>query len=235
MRGSRQETPDKRHLPQYSIPEASHYLLVPQSTIRWWVTGRTYHPETGKQQFSPIINLPQERTNLLSFINLTEIHVLDVIRRQPRISFPKIRRALNYLERTFSSRHPLADQRFQTDGADLFIERYGQLIALTREGQLAMRNMLEAYLKRIDRDEDGLPARLYPFTRKRELDEPKAVVIDPRVSFGRPVLAGTGVKTAVIAERFKAGDDWNTLAEDYGLSTLQIQEAIRCELSLEAA
>ena len=77
--------------------------------------------------------------------------------------------------------------------------------------------------------------RLYPFTRKRELDEPRAVVIDPFVSFGRPVLAGTGISTAVVAERFKAGEPMGALADDYGRSLLEIEEAIRCELPLEAA
>jgi uncharacterized protein (DUF433 family) len=98
-----------------------------------------------------------------------------------------------------------------------------------------MRQIVQAHLKRIDRDAMGLPVRLYPFTRKRELDEPRAVVIDPFVSFGRPVLAGTGISTTVVAERFKAGEAMEDLARDYERSLLEIQEAIRCELALEAA
>jgi uncharacterized protein (DUF433 family) len=55
------------------------------------------------------------------------------------------------------------------------------------------------------------------------------------VSFGRPVLAGTGIPTAVIAERYKAGESMDDLADDYGRRRLEIEEAIRCELSVEAA
>jgi uncharacterized protein (DUF433 family) len=98
-----------------------------------------------------------------------------------------------------------------------------------------MREVVRAYLRRIDRDAKGLPIRLYPFTRKRQLEEPRAIVIDPFVSFGRAVLAGTGISTAVIAERFKAGEAMEALAADYGRNILEIQEAIRCELPLEAA
>ena len=98
-----------------------------------------------------------------------------------------------------------------------------------------MREVIQAYLRRIERDPEGVPIRLYPFTRKRELEEPRAIVIDPFVSFGRAVLAGTGISTAVIAERFKAGEAIEALAGDYGRSILEIQEAIRCELPLEAA
>lgn len=65
--------------------------------------------------------------------------------------------------------------------------------------------------------------------------EPKTIVIDPQVSFGRPVLAGTGIPTAVIAERYIAGESVDDLADDYGRRRLEIEEAIRCELSLEAA
>lgn len=77
--------------------------------------------------------------------------------------------------------------------------------------------------------------RLYPFTRKRTLEEPRSIVIDPFISFGRPVLAGTGISTAIVTERFKAGETLDDLAKDYERSLLEIQEAIRCELPLEAA
>ena len=78
-------------------------------------------------------------------------------------------------------------------------------------------------------------ARLYPFTRKRMVDESKAIVIDPLISFGRPVLAGSGIPTAVIAERYKAGESVDELADDYGRERLEIEEAIRYELDERAA
>ena len=82
----------------------------------------------------------------------------------------------------------------------------------------------------------GIPVRLYPFTRKRDFqEEPKAVVIDLQVCFGRPVLAGTGISTAVIAERYKAGESVDDLADEYGRQRFEIEEAIRCELTVEAA
>ena len=61
------------------------------------------------------------------------------------------------------------------------------------------------------------------------------MVIDPHISYGRPVLVGTGIPTAVVAERYKAGESIDELAEDYGRSRKEIEEANRCELCLEAA
>ena len=90
------------------------------------------------------------------------------------------------------------------------------------------------YLSRVDWDMAGIASRLYPFTGKAERMAPKAVVIDPRIAFGKPVLAGTSVATIIVAERFKAGESFAALAEDYGREPAEIQEAIRCELDLAA-
>jgi uncharacterized protein (DUF433 family) len=164
-----------------------------------------------------------------------EAHVLDAIRREHNIPLDKIRWAITYLRDEFGSEHPLADHRLETDGLDLFVQEYGRLININRSGQLAIRELLEGYLKRIERNSIGEAVRLYPFTRKRAMDEPRSVVIDPAVSFGRPVLVGTGVPTAAIAERYKAGESVPQLARDYGRTSDEIEEAIRCELQLEAA
>jgi uncharacterized protein (DUF433 family) len=78
--------------------------------------------------------------------------------------------------------------------------------------------------------------RLFLFTRQGEIrDQPSPVVIDPRIAFGRPVLAGRSVPTAVLADRFKGGDTLTQLAEDYDTSPQNIEEALRCELERKAA
>ena len=226
---------DPRELPAYRIPEAAHYLRTPEATLRSWVVGRSYPTEAGPKIFRPIIVLADKQDHLLSFMNLVEAHVLDAIRRKHDIPLGKVRRALDYLRSKFPSKHPLADQRFETDSLNLFVEKYGRLINISQDGQLAIRNLLEAHLRRIERDEAGLAVRLFPFTRKRQPEEPKVVVIDPYISFGRPVLVGTGIATAIIAERYKAGESVDQLAEDYDRQRLEIEEAIRCELQVEAA
>jgi uncharacterized protein (DUF433 family) len=226
---------DPRELPAYSISESAHYLRIPRSTLRAWVAGQAYRSNGDTRLFRSIIALPDRRASLLSFINLVEVHVLDALRREHEVPLQKVRKAILYLSQHLHSRHPLAEQRFETDGVDLFIRHYGQLVNISQSGQLAMRKILEAYLRRVEWDDAGVVARLYPFTRKRMVDEPKAIVIDPRISFGRPVLAGSGIPTAVIAERYKAGESVDELADDYGRKRLEIEEAIRCELDERAA
>jgi uncharacterized protein (DUF433 family) len=226
---------DPRYQPAYSVPEASHYLLVPRATVRSWVVGRPYPIKTGSRFFKPVVTVPNPKAGSLSFINLVEVHVLDALRRDHHVPLDKIRIAVRYLRDHFGSEHPLADEKFATDGLDLFVQKYGQLINASRAGQLGMKELLEAHLKRVDRDAKGIALRLYPFTRKRTPNEPRSVVIDPFVSFGKPVLAGTGIPTSIVAERYKAGESVSQLSADYGRPDLDIEEAIRCELELEAA
>jgi uncharacterized protein (DUF433 family) len=197
--------------------------------------GRHYPTETGKRFFKPIIELPDREHRLLSFVNLVEVHVLDALRRAHGVPLSHVRKSVDYLQNRLGAKHPLAHEKFATDGVDLFVERFGKLMNITREGQLVIKELIETYLQRVERDPVGIPIRLYPFTRERNPEEPRAIVIDPYVSFGRPVLAGTGIATTVIAQRYKAGESIAELAEDYGRSRSEIEEAIRCELWLDAA
>jgi len=226
---------DPRQVPTYGIAEAAHYLDIPVATLRSWVAGRPYPISGGKRFFQPIIDIADKKGKNLSFINLIEAHVLDAIRRREhKIQLPKIRHAISYLKREFKSEHPLADQQLETDGLDLFVQKYGGLINISQEGQLAMREMLQAFLRRIQYDPKGVPIRLYLFTRRGDADEPRNVVVDPAISFGRPTLVGTNIPTSVLGERFKAGDSPEELAEDYGRPKEEILEAIRYEFKAAA-
>lgn len=227
---------DLRSLPAYSFAEAAHYLNLPVTTLRAWCLGQHYRVRGKRQWFRPVLHLDGRDPPALSFLNLVEAHVLAAIRREHKVSLPSARRALQFVQTRLGKDRPLVQQAFETDGISLFVEQLGQLINASREGQLAMRSLLEAHLKRIERDSRGLPVRLYLFTRKDSPDrQPAPVVVDPHVAFGRPVLEGRGVPTAVLADRFKAGDSLSELAEDYGTAPEKIEEAIRCELERKAA
>ena len=230
---------DVRSQPAYRLPEAAHYLRLPTSTLRAWLLGQDYGDPGARRRFLPAISIADGEGARLSFLNFVEAHVLSALRRKHNVSLQQIRKATTYLRKEMGSEHPLAMHQFETDGLSIFIDHLDQLINVTKEGQLAMRELFSAYLQRVEWDKDGVAARLYLFTRKfREgitEREPRAVVIDPRVSFGLPVLAGTGLRTAVIAERYKAGETMEELATDYARPLSEIEEAIRCELELKAA
>ena len=170
---------------------------------------------------------------MLSFVNMLELHVLGGIRREHRVHMRHIRSALRFLGRKFHNAHPLVEEAMQTDGKHLFVRKFGQLINASQEGQGAMEAILEAHLRRIERDQQGLAIRLFPFTR-HGTEGPRLVSIDPLVAYGRPVITGSRVTTADVADRFKAGESPEELSKDYERAPEEIWEAIRCELDAAA-
>jgi uncharacterized protein (DUF433 family) len=229
------DQPDIRELPAYGISEAAHYLLVPRATLRSWVAGMSYGSGERRKHFKPVIEPASASPVGLSFTNLIEAHVLAAIRRRHRVDMADVRRTIAFLKKEFGSRHPLADHKFETDGVDLFIEHLGKFISASEGGQFAVKDLLKEHLRRIERDDRGFPLRLYPFTRAADAEQPKNIVIDPFVSFGKAIITGTGVSTDIVAERFKAGESADELASDYGCAREKIEEAIRCELNLAEA
>jgi uncharacterized protein (DUF433 family) len=205
----------------YGLPEASHYLRMSYSTLRSWTSG------------NGIIQTPEY--GFLSFNNLLETHMLKALRRKHHFSMQSIRRALADVSRLTQSDRPLLDSSFATDGICLFLEHDQDLVNLTKRGQLAIKEIVSLYMTRIERDSTGVPIRLFPFIVSAHQEEPKSISINPRVAFGRSVLAGTGVSTEVVAGRFAARDSVPALAEEYGVSPSIIEDAIRWESPLTKA
>jgi uncharacterized protein (DUF433 family) len=225
-----------RRTPAYTITEAAHYLRLPVTTLHAWCTGQDYRSKGQTKRYHRVIRLDGSGRDGLSFLNLIEAHVLSGLRRIHHIPLPRIRRTLDWVSKRLNLSRPLAEARFATDGVNLYVDHIAELIDVERGAQIAMREIIETYLRRVERDPMGVPVKLYPFTRKEPTDDTgRAVVIDPAVAFGRPVLAGTRVPTAVLADRFKAGDALKDLADDYRTTPQAIEEALRCELDRREA
>jgi uncharacterized protein (DUF433 family) len=231
-------------IPIYSISEAAQYLRLRKDRLRHWVCGWFSETKADKRFFGPLIELshhnsfelrPGPKTTLLSFTNLVEAHVLIAVFKATNFSRKQLSTELDFIKRHFSTTpHLYARIEFQIEGIALLFERLGEKLAASDREQEA-RQILESYFDRIVRDRDGLPLKLYPFTKLPGADQPKTITIDPRISFGRPVLAENGIPTAMLAERYKAGDSIDELAEDYNCDRLQIEEGIRSELPLLVA
>lgn len=207
-------------VPAYTVSEAAALIGVPTSTLQKWTKGRPYQTRQGTRTSPAIIATPDPR--FLSFTNVVEAHVLASLRKQ-RIALEKIRTAVHYVERHLDVKHALARQEFKTDGVDLFLDRLDALVNASRDGQVALKVVLQEHLKRVDYDR-GRAVRLFPLHREHA---PRTVVIDPLRAFGRPVLHGTSVPIADIRSRFRRGDGIEQLAGDYEVTPAEIEEALR--------
>ncbi|RZK30620.1 MAG: DUF433 domain-containing protein [Hymenobacter sp.] len=215
-------------LPLYTVRQAAHLTGLPLATAaRWTAT------DTG------LLIRTQGETGL-SFLNLIELHVLAAIRRLHQLPLGKVRHAVQYVRQEFGTDYPLAERQFETDGVDLFIRELDMLINASRRGQVAIRELVTAYLQRIERDATGFPLRLYPLYRAdiNIADEvqqaPAIIAVDPTISFGRPVLIGSGIPVEVVISRYRAGDSIRDLVADYHLPEAAVEEALRYELGLAA-
>lgn len=223
---------DPRSVPVYGLTEAARYLDIPVSTLRAWTVGQDYLSHGKHKTFQPVIDIPDLSVNLLSFTNVCEAHLCNALRVSHGIPLQRIRRAIELLRDIFPlSRHPLIESELWTSGVDIFVDRLGSgdTIDLTAGGQSAIRECLKLYLRRVERDQEGV-RKLFPFTRTQPSAEtPKLVVLDPYVLAGRPVIVNTRIATSVVYERWAAGESTGELAEDYGRSMVEIEEALRCE------
>lgn len=226
-----------RTIPAYDAGTVARYLRIPEKTIRHWACGR---PLPSGKHSDALITLDDPNEVFFSFANLIELHVLGALRREHDVKLLKIRRAIEYLQRELDSPRPLLERTMETDGVDVFVEHLGDLLNASKQGQRAMREMMQGCLKRIDRDAHGVPIRLFPFTRPTDAktataDAPRLVSIDPAVAFGRAVIVGSRVPTREVYERYMRGESNQSLADDFGRSVAEIEEAVRCESSAEAA
>jgi uncharacterized protein (DUF433 family) len=218
---------DPADLPAYTLREAAQLVGISASTLRAWTRSGSGLIVGAAPSF-------------LSFTNVVEAHVLVGLRRHHGVRVERIRAALRYVSERLGVAHPLARERFRTDGADLFVdglsrersrtsgmalarERPAELVNASLGGQLAIRDVLEAQLRRVEYEHDRA-IRLFPLHRE---GAPRFVVVDPRLAFGRPVLVGTAVPIQDIAARFHGGEDVKALAADYDVDPARIEEALR--------
>lgn len=210
-----------RDVAAYTVAEAARYVRIPPQTLRAWVAGQSYARHSGRLPFHPLITAPQDAPIRLSFNNVIEAYTLRALRTKHKVSIAAARQAMDEAERSCQTQRLLLCPELRTGAGELFLEKYGNLVDLTKAGQIAMKHMLDDHLARIELDELHIPIRLYPADTGT-----KVIVMDPRVAFGRPIIARRGISTAAIVDRINVGETEEEVAEDYGLELQEVKEAL---------
>jgi uncharacterized protein (DUF433 family) len=216
---------DPRELSTYSFDDVALSLRLPVSTLRAWTRGQP--------GFQPLFQIPKDSHGLfeLSFYNLIESYVIVQLRRKHQLSMPKVRRSIQYLQNLLNVSHPIVEADLFTFTGDLYVKHGTRSVNLTRSGQFVLESVIRDLLARVDKGPLGFE-RFYPQMTNRSgvvSSRYKPIVVDPSVSFGKPCLAGTAIPTAVIAQRRRAGESLNAIAEDYYTSVKKVREAIAFE------
>jgi uncharacterized protein (DUF433 family) len=211
-----------RVMPAYTIAEAARYLSMPSPTLRSWFAGIEGH-------FKPVIRWEAASDHRLSFSNLVEAHVLRALRTKHGISMPNVRKAIRYVEEKEGIDRLLLHPGLRAGLGRLFLRRYAELIELAPSTQHVIEKALEKYLEAVVQDPGGFPVKLYPWIPDPRVGPRRSIVIDPEVSFGRPVTQLRGITTVVLADQFDAGASIEELADDYELSPEAIEDALAFE------
>jgi uncharacterized protein (DUF433 family) len=204
--------------PAYSLSTASRYLRIKHSILYYWTHGRNVA--------GPLITLPL-RSSSVSFANLLEFHVLKAFLSKYSLRLPRVMSALMAVRSMSGSGHPFLTEEFRAEGINSFWTTANSDRAVDLVGRNELQKVVELYLNRIE-NKNGIP-KLFPFVATERVDEPKLISITPTVAFGRSVIAGTGISTAVVAARFNARESIRCLSREYGLAVEQVEEAIRWE------
>jgi uncharacterized protein (DUF433 family) len=210
--------------PAYPLTEAARYVRLSPATLRSWFLGRPYPTAKGLSQFA-VLKPARRDPATLSFSNLVEAHVLRSLRTEHGVPLDAVRKALKFAERELGIEQLLLREELCTAGGELFLDRYGELLNLSASGQLAMRKIFEAHLERVEWGALHSAVRLYPFVLAGSADA-KPIVIDPRISFGRPVVERAFVSTRSILDRIDAGETADEIARDYEVTVQAIEEAV---------
>lgn len=214
----------------YSFPRASQLTGLSTQNLRRWALGRP--SPIGSTSHEPIVHLDLpdvDDERALSFLNLIELKLIGEFRRLG-LPLQYIRQVVDVLRDSYDFAHPLACKRLLTDGKSIFadIDDMGEFacieIAGKRPNHLVIDEVVRPFFMDIEfYEETSLARRWFP-------EGPGAgIVIDPSVSFGEPVLVGSGLQTALLASLSLAGDSAKSIADWYEVTPQEVERAVMFE------
>jgi len=217
----------------YSISKAALLLDLPETRLRGWVCGQS------GAKGRPLIRSELPRVGgriALSFVNLIEAKFIATFASKG-VSVLSMRYMAEEAERFLSHPHPFAtDWIFRTDGKKIFVEAAeranDQCVYDLRGHNYAIHGVLAREFKEdVQFSSNGLAGSWYP----RKSIAPK-VLVSPKVSFGSPVLASSGVPTEALLNAYLAeGKDKEAVARWFDVPAREVMQAVRFEASLQRA
>lgn len=222
------------NVPLYSVTDAARHIRVPRSTFGTWARGYSRRPHGRPAVLGePVITLiPNDHGPSIPFVGLAEGYVLAAF-REAGVPLQRIRPALTRLRERLGIEHVLASRSLYTDGAEVLYDyaeshgdtpeaRSARQLVVARNDQLVFREVVEAYLKRIDFAADSYASVIH-LPQYRTAD----VIVDAERSYGIPIFAHGAARVEVVLGRFKAGESIPDLSEEFGVPEDQLIDALR--------
>ena len=206
------------YLPTYSISSAAKYVGAPIATVRYW--------HYSSSRLGPA--LPgKERGLRLSYFQLIEVAFVATF-RQLGVSLQKIRKAHEYARQTLEAEFPFAQLNWYTEGSNLLLRlkefepdhELDSLIIADSNGQTVWAPLVGDRFGEFEY-ENGIAIKWHVGGMQ------SPVLIDPRISFGAPMIKG--VPTWVLKGRRRAGESASEIAQDFSLDEADVAAALAFE------
>ena len=164
-----------------------------------------------------------------TFRDLMELRMINAF-YSVGLRWPVIVRAAIYGQERFGTDYPFSDRRFQTDGGEIFDRGIVGLEQVSGRGQLAFEQLVGPSLFVPLDYLDDAPVRWYPAEEWGNKLIGRGVVVDPRRSFGVPVVADSYVPTDTLYRNFIAeGKDAALVARSYEIPVEAVLQAVAFE------
>jgi uncharacterized protein (DUF433 family) len=222
-------------VPLYTLTDAARHLIVPRSTLETWANGYERHPKARAmvRGESIVTAVPQVTRGAatLPFVGIAEAYVLNAFRRAG-VPMQRIRPSVDWLVKNVGH-HALASRDLYTDGAEVlwdFAQHSGKGSAddqvvkhliVPRSGQYVFKDIVQHYLQQISFGDDKF-AEMIRLPQYGDAN----VVLDPHRGYGQPVFDGSGARVADALGPLRAGETFEAVAADYGVSVSALEDAL---------
>lgn len=225
---------EKLSQPLYDTSELARLLHLDNDKVRRWVKGYRYRSDGTFVEMDPVVHAPQSEEGA-SFLNLIELRFFKRF-LEMGISPRKLRSLYKRASELLGVTNPFIRNDYYSFGNELFVKMLSaagedSLMSLDQMGQMGIPEIIEQFGREISfSKETGIALRWHP------LEQAHHVVLDPRLSFGIPIIDRANVKTEVVYDLYKAEkQNLSAVCEWFGITEQQALDAIAFEESLLAA
>lgn len=218
----------------YTVSEASRLAHVSPWRIRRWLKGYEFKVKHGRHRSPAVWNSqldPIDHTLALGFLDLLEIRCVNAF-ISAGVSWKTLRQVYDRARDLVGHSHPFCTNRFATDGHTIFIELQEENDEVTlwdmRDVQRVFDKIIRPFLKNVEFDSSRVPLRWWPRGKGHQ------VALDPRRSFGQPIIFREGIPTQVLARSARANSSVDEVARWFEINSTSVREAVAFEEALAA-
>lgn len=215
----------------FTVPDVARLVQASPALVRTWIDGR---PDRQAHVIDNQLGRVNGKT-AISFTNLMELRFVAVF-AAAGVRLPVIRAILDDVREAINHPHPFATKTvFKTDGKKIVAD-IARINGVDVIYDFKSRNyefplvVLKSLKEGVVYDPRGDAAAWYP--------RPKIaphVVVNPVLSFGRPVLQESRIPTETIVQAVKAEKSAAAVARLYDVPETQVREALKFQQNLKEA